>query len=477
MLFTLPAKPTVAATITSTTLTGNLDVPAGTAIDYEGSQAGYQAAYYVYADPQNSSLINAGLLWAQDANAVQTLNLSNPNRSPSYGGSPHTVTGSGGAVNLDQADAVITGSSDVILVAGAHNLVTVNGSAEAVTDIGAQDSLTIGGNGQLAAVADKVSFTQSGAVTEAYGSRVDVSGNGVAVTMGNSDLLGLFGSGDSASAQGTGENVWVGSNGQGAAASDRVNLVDGGTITEVDGSRVDVSGTGVVVRTGNLDNLGIYGVGEVVDANGAGDNVWIGGNGQGAAVTDLVNALAASSISVTALDNSRVDIWGGGVNAFAGNADNLGVSGSSESVTVSGAGDNIWIGGNGASASVVDAVTLQHGGAVHVADASRVSVAGAGAAVQLGAGDNLSLAGTGEALSFGSAIGHASVSGFGSGDQVALQKSSFGTVAQGFNYWAFLLGHSAASGGDTTITIDASDTIVLKGVTLSSANQGQFSFV
>ncbi|WP_420382442.1 hypothetical protein [Novosphingobium sp.] len=326
-------------------------------------------------------------------------------------------------------------------------------------------------------------------VTVLDGTRANVEGNAISVAIGNSDNCGTYGTGNTIAAHGIGDGVWAGGNGQDAAITDFVDGTGstGLVVTELNGSRIDVTGDGVTAYLGfSQDNFGIYGSAEtVIAAPGPissqtlyNINIWIGGNGQNAAVTDQAYVGAPNSLTsnLTVLDNSRVDVSGWDVATTIGNNDNFGAYGLVQSVVATGTGDNIWIGGNGVNAAAADTVTLQHGGNVTLLDSSWVSVAGQGAAVQLGVGDTLNLSGTGEAVTFGQQIGSATLAGFDTSDQVTLQKSSFGSQAAGFDYWAYLMGHATAAGGDTTITLDANDSIVLKGVTLSAANQSQFHF-
>ncbi|WP_428334201.1 beta strand repeat-containing protein [Novosphingobium sp.] len=155
-----------------------------------------------------------------------------------------------------------------------------------------------------------------------------------------------------------------------------------------------------------------------------------------------------------------------------------------KAVTSTVAGHTEIIGGNGMNAASPDAVTLTNGGTVNVLTNSNVSVVGNGVTIKAAASDTLNILGSSDSLTlvgsdsvtFAQAIGHATLAGWTSTDQITLNKASFGAQAAGFNYWAHLLGSATSSGGNTTIMIDANDSIVLKGVTLTAANASQFHF-
>jgi hypothetical protein len=135
------------------------------------------------------------------------------------------------------------------------------GSAETASVSGTNSVVCIGGNGQAASNAndDHVTLGQGGVVYESDNSRVDVSGSGVTALVGNSDILGLYGSAETASVSGTNSVVCIGGNGQAAsnANDDHVTLAQGGVVYESDNSRVDVSGSGVTALVGNSDVLGL----------------------------------------------------------------------------------------------------------------------------------------------------------------------------------------------------------------------------
>ena len=393
----------------------------------------------------------------------------------STGTTPDTVQGSGGTVNLTNADATVTGDSNTIAILSDRTAVSVVGSLDSVVAKGTEDTVTIGGNGAAAAVADTVTLPHGGVVHVTDNSHVDVIGSGASVTAGTGATLGLTGSANTATVSGNGATVWIGGNGTNAPVSDAVTLQQGGMVHVAENSRVDVIGSGATVFVGSGDTLGLSGSAEVANVSGTGTTVWVGGNGTNAPVANAITLSQGGIVHVA--DGSHVDVIGSGASVFAGTADVLGLTGSANSARIIGPGTTVWVGGNGAFAPVANAVTFLQGGTAHVADASRVDVIGSGTSVFVGASDTLGLGGSGDNLTFGQTIGHTVVFGFNASDQLSLNKASFGVEPAGFDYWAHLLDTATVAGGDTTLTIDANDSIVLKGFTLTPESQGLFHFL
>ncbi len=211
--------------------------------------------------------------------------------------------------------------------------------------------------------------------------------------------------------------------------------------------------------------------------------MWVGENGQFTSAIDSVTFAGGGTANI--LDYSRVNVTGSGEVVNVGNDDSVGAIGATETVNVNGTNSAVWIGGNGQAASAADAISFGSGGTANVLANSNVSVAGNGVSVNLavtaavallGQSDTLALSGT-DNFSFATAIGHATISGFDSSDQISLSKACFGAQANGFDYWAHLLADATVSGGNTTITLDGSDSIVIQNYTLTAANQSQFHFL
>ena len=384
----------------------------------------------------------------------------------------------GGTVNLYDGSLVAVTGDNVTAQLGSNDGVSLTGGAASIAATGTGDSITVGGNGAGAAVADVVTLAQGGTVQVADKTRVDIYGNGAVITLGAGDEAGIQGSSIAVATSGAGSEIWIGGNGALAAVADTVALAQGGSVHVGDASRVDVFGDGAVTVVGTGDEVGVQGSAATVYVTGTGSEVWIGPNGALAPVADSV--ILSHGASVHMADGARVDVYGDHALVLAGTGDEIGLRGSAATVAVSGTGSEVWIGGNGELAAVADAVSLAQGGHVHVADASRVDVYGNGAAVFMGASDMIGLAGNNDAINFGTAIGHAMVWAANPSDHFTLSQSSFAGVGGGpgtsFDYWAYLLGHATVAGGDTTITIDNTDSIVLKGFALSAGSQSQFSF-
>lgn len=98
------------------------------------------------------------------------------------------------------------------------------------------------------------------------------------------------------------------------------------------------------------------------------------------------------------------------------------------------------------------------------------AVAGGGDTLIGGADDTLNGGAGGDAFIFGTNWGAETVTGFAASDIMQFSTSSFAD-------WAHLLGASAQVGSDVVITLDDTDTITLKNVTLSSLTSSNARFV
>jgi hypothetical protein len=227
------------------------------------------------------------------------------------------------------------------------------------------------------------------------------------------------------------------------------------------------------VSAGTIDMLKLF---TTLEAMGiVSKSEYLASSSLGAEAASGAGSLTVNSLSYTVATND-----GSGTTT----ADLVTGAVTTKTVQVTTGGQTETIGANGMTCANADAISFTKGGTVDVLTNSNVSVAGNGVTIKAGASDMLAILGTGDsvtlggsdAVTFATAIGHATLAGFVATDQITLSKASFGAQAAGFNYWAHLLGQAASSGGNTTITIDANDSIVLKGVTLSAANQSQFHF-
>jgi hypothetical protein len=161
--------------------------------------------------------------------------------------------------------------------------------------------------------------------------------------------------------------------------------------------------------------------------------------------------------------------------------------------TVDGSNGTVYL--SSAQASVVgggDAIDLFGAGAIvslAATGGSRDLVSGSNAAVDLyganakltgsddtvnfGLSDTLTLAGGADTMAFQAGIGGKDViNGFASGDLIEMSHTDFAS----FNALS-ASGDLAQSGANAVITLNASDTITLAGVTASSLTSAQFNFV
>ncbi len=386
---------------------------------------------------------------------------------------------------------------------GAGQSLTVTGSADTVNPTGAGASVMIGGNGQFASDAndDLVHFGAPGAAVVTDGSRVELFGDRVTATIGANDTVGLYGSGNRLAASGADDHVFLGGNGQFATdANDNfVTFAQGGVASVFSDARAELRGDGITADMGARDTVGLYGGGNTLVASGAGDAVWIGGNGRNAsqARDDLVTFLQGGTVTV--IDDSRADLFGNGITALIGADDLVGLIGRGANVTVNGAGSTVFVGGNGRTGADadVDRVGFARGGLAIVTDQARVAVTGDGLGVLVGADDTVTLTGTGDTVTMtgtGSTVsvagggGHlllggagADIFGFGASfgkDTVqAFQATGTNHDTLSFDHTVFasvdaILRASTQMGADVVITAGPNDVIRLQTVSLAALNSG-----
>ncbi len=303
------------------------------------------------------------------------------------------------------ASYIVTGHDDTILV-GSDSTLTARGSAFAVQVSGAGSVVRIGGNGVDASNTDDnvVVFNGvGGALHELANSRVDVTANHTRLTMAGNDALGVYGRGDTVTASGVDDAIWIGQNGFGmtGGAIDFVNGLTYGAVYEMAGSTVSTNGSYYSVTLAARDMLTATGMGVHLTVAAAGDSVTIGANGASAsnADEDVVLFQAAGTINLFA--DSRVDTTGNFVAATLAGDDTFGLYGSDDTVTANGTGDAIWIGQNGMG-SPHPADDLVHGltdGAVYEMQGSNVDVDGTNYSVAMSGDDTLVATGSGVSVS------------------------------------------------------------------------------
>ncbi len=399
-----------------------------------------------------------------------------------------------GASSLDLGSRAVVSGNGVTVALGAGDILNLAGAAGTV-NAAAGTQVSIGGDGQAASNAneDFVTFAQGGALNEIANSRADVSGSGVTATIAGSDTLGLYGSAETVSANGAGDQVWIGQNGQSAsgAAVDAVNFTSGGAIFELPGSNVSVSGSGVYATLSADDTITVTGGGDYVAMNGGGD--WASMTGQGEAASastagagdyffldganDWATMYGANDAATATGANVSVTLGGSGDWAgLTGQGDAMTATGSDAYATLGGAAEWATLNGTGDAG-------VATGGQDYVVLGSNnewVALQGAGDAVTgSGSGDYVEFGGSGgtanltggsENYAFDASFGNVAISGFSATDKMVFGASDFAN-------WQALLGHMTQSGGDTIISLDAKDAVTLKGVAESSLVAANFHFV
>ena len=106
-----------------------------------------------------------------------------------------------------------------------------------------------------------------------------------------------------------------------------------------------------------------------------------------------------------------------------------------------------------------------------IINSAQSTVAGGSDAITFTGSSTATLSGSSDALSFQHGIGGQDVvNGFGSTNSMWFSHLDFAT-------WSVLQGDMSQSGANTVITLNASDTVTLTNVTMSSLTSPQFHFV
>ena len=193
------------------------------------------------------------------------------------------------------------------------------------------------------------------------------------------------------------------------------DLVSASTSVVGGGNAISLSGRGSVVK--------------LADTNNVADSI--------TAWNSTVNLASASA---------NVDGGGNTINITGGTANSVRLS------DTNGKADSV----NGSNSTV----TLNSAQATIRGNSDTISFAG---------NNTVTASGNSDAFIFSPVIGKTTVSGWNSTDTMQLVKADFAS-------WNALLSHTKQAGADTLISLDAADTITLKGVTASSLKQSQFHF-
>ena len=355
---------------------------------------------------------------------------------------------------------------------------------------GTNDGIWIGGNGANELLDDVVNLANGGTIYELNSSRVDFYGSGVTANIGTSEVLGAFGSSLTVNASGTNDGIWIGGNGANESLDDVVNLANGGTIYELNSSRVDFYGSGVTANIGTSEILGAFGSALTVNASGTSDGIWIGGNGQYSTTANADTVNLTSGGTIYEQDNSRVDFYGSGVTANIGASETLGAYGSALTINATGTNDQIYIGNNGEYATTAnDIVVTVNNGAVYENGNSRADVTGASVTATLGANDLFGLYGSNDTITLGSAdfvwlnpgatadklifsgnTGATKVTSFSNGDIIDLLSGTGGYATASAAFSAL---KSDGSGG-SLLSLGTNGSIDIVGVAANSLSAANF---
>jgi hypothetical protein len=354
-----------------------------------------------------------------------------------------------------------------VIAGGANTYYLQAGPWVSLTDANATFKLSGGAQASVIGGGDTINFTGgSGNAASLYSTggnwdTVNASNGAVylnssqASINGGGDLIGLYGSGDAVSLYGTSGNWdWiVASNSSVYDYSSQISIWGGGNLVGVYGSGDFVS---VWATSGNWDWM--VASNSTVYDNSAQTSVWGGGDTIGLYGTgDFVSLWATSgswdwvsgSDGTVYVNSAQTNVWGGG--------DTVGFYGSGDIVTLyATSGNQDWLSGSNS------AINFQ---------GAQASLWGTGDTLTFGGSSNTaSLYGTSEALDFQQAFGQDVINGFASTDTLQFSKLDFAS-------WSALSSHMSQSGANTVITLDATDTVTLTNVAMTSLTASEFKFV
>ncbi len=415
-----------------------------------------------------------------------------------------SVTGSNGTIAIANAQASVTGGSDTIDMSGASsvslystggNWDAVYGSDQAVTLNAAQASVTGGGNTIYSAGASTASlygtsgnwdaFQGSGATVIVNSAQASIIGGGDTIYLNGASSVSL------SSTAGSWDAVY-GSNATIIVSASQAAVIGGGDTLYLNGaSSVSLSGT-----SNNWD--AVYGSGQTVITSSAQASV-IGGG-------DTLYLNGASTISLSGTKNNWDAVYGSKQTvitasaqaAIIGGGDTLYLNGAS-SVSLSGTNNNwdaVYATGQTVITSSAQAAIVGGGDTLYLNGASSVSLAGSnnnwdavygsnqteilnsiqgtlignGNDIYLGGANTFTLSGSSEHLFTGQALGQDWIVGFGSSDTMQFSAADFA------NY-SVLQSHMSQPGSDTIITLNATNSVTLYGVSELNLQFSQFSFV
>ena len=257
--------------------------------------------------------------------------------------------------------------------------------------------------------------------------------------------------------------------------TDTLNVIGSATIATMSSGTANVAGGAALTLTGNSDTVAINGAGnltltgraETVNANGAGALIDIKGGQittvttQGGMLGQTITTTTNESNTVNA-SNATIIVEDTSLITINGNNNTI-TQKSNDNVTVNGTGNTLNVAGTSDIAAISSST-------VNIASGSGLTLTGNNDTITVGANSNVTISGSNDTFVFHPNFGKDTITGFNSTDAMRFDSAVFAD-------WAHLLAKTSQSGADTIITLDAADTITLKGVTASNLNQSQFQFV
>ncbi|WP_298242032.1 hypothetical protein [uncultured Bradyrhizobium sp.] len=286
-------------------------------------------------------------------------------------------------LSLGPNDPVVLQSNASIAVTAANSPATILGNGDSIT---VADNL----NPSLLGSDDSVSLGTNDGLTIFKGHGITVNGSGAAIQTGGDVGVSVNGAGNSIASD-NGASISTGGNGPfGVTNTAHINY---GTAAMADWSRMDVLGGHNAVHAGSYDNLTMAGDGNTstagdysaVTLNGsssntvsAGSNGWVTVNGGS---NDTVTGGAAETISLTNADHASISAGQGSSVADTGGVNNT-LSYSSWGTA--------WL------TSVAGETVNLSNGWVYAYDNVTARIVGSGNAIAANNGDSISIAGNGQ---------------------------------------------------------------------------------
>jgi len=388
------------------------------------------------------------------------------------------LTGSGNQISLANGDTLTASSNTITIAAGATVTLTgssdtINVSSGSVINFGASSTDTLSATGlRLNLSNGDVITASSETVGVAASATATVTGSGNTITLASGDALTasndaisvaasasvtVTGSGDTITG-GSGAVINLGTNSTDTVATTglTVKLVSGDSLT-ASSDTVNVAANATVTVTGNNDTI----------TGGSGTVINLGANSTDAVSTTGLTVKLVNLDHLTA-SSDTISVAAGASATITGNSNTI--TGSSGSVINFGASSTDTVSTTGLALNLANSDTITASSeTVGMANGSTDKVTGNSNVFNVGSNDNLTLSGTSETVQYGTVTGADTLSGFASSDIIQLSHLDFAN-------WTALQAAMTQSGANTVITLDASDTITLTGVTKTNLTSSEFRF-